>query len=308
MKTLAAGPLMVLGSLNADQVLQVPRISAAGHTVAAQGMQMLDGGKGGNQAVAAARMGAGVRMVGCVGADAAGQQLRAGLEREGVDVSHLRTVAGVSGMAVVQVDAQGRNAIVVVAGANAAVLPADVEEVLSTSPEAATATWLAQLEVPADTVWYMVRRVSMLGGSCVLNPSPMAAVPHDVWPLLGGLVVNEHEAAELLGQAIGSVADGLQAASALHRRGPAWVALTLGAQGVCLATPALGAPSLHQPARPVEVVDTTGAGDAYAGALLAGLIQGLELPAASARAQQAAALCVTRMGAQAALAMAHELP
>jgi ribokinase len=305
----SAAPLMVLGSLNVDQVLRVSQIAAAGHTVPARGIQWFNGGKGGNQAVAAARVGVAVEMVGAVGDDAGGATLLAGLRAEGIDTRHVAVQpAQASGLACIQVDDDGHNAIAVLEGANATVSPQRIDLMLQSCPSAATRWWLAQLEVPAQTVWHLLGKVHGAGGAMVLNVSPEQAVADAAWPLLHGVIVNEHEAQWLGHMPVQSVEQGLFAAQSLQRRGPRWVAVTLGAQGVCLCAGELGPNPVYQPAQKVPVVDTTGAGDAYAGVLLAGLAQGLPLPMASERAQSAAALCVGRMGAQAALPRLHELP
>jgi ribokinase len=268
----------VVGSLNVDHALSVPALPAAGETVAAAGYSTGPGGKGLNQAVAAARLGAEVAMVGSVGDDEAGGALLALLDSEGIDRSAVGVLRGeTTGMAVVTVGAAGDNTVVVVAGANgtAPPLPGGPHDLV-----------LAQLEVPMAAV----RQALDGAGTAILNPAPAAApLPADLLGLVDVLVPNQTEAAALSGRE-----DPADAAELLLAAGCGAVVVTLGAAGVLVAT-AEQRFSVRPPA--VEVVDTTAAGDAFCGALAARLAAGATLLDAVDVAVVAGALACTLPGA-----------
>ena len=301
----------VVGSLNTDISLLVPHLPRPGETVlSAAGADVGGGGKGANQAVAAARLGAAVWMVGCCGADEFGARLRAGLAAEGVDVSGVRAVAGVtSGLALITVDGSGENAIAVAAGANA----------LAGDPEAAAALaapcdmLVLSAEIPAALIAAVLDRARAAGLRCLLNLAPAPAGAADL--LASGvdwLVVNEQEAAAVLGHPVarppaagtGGAAgagpgDGLAAAVAdLAGLGARQVVITLGAAGAVLGGTG---PLVAVPGFAVASVDSEGAGDAFVAALAVAVAAGAA-PAAAVRAACAAgAAATTRRGAQAAL-------
>jgi ribokinase len=298
-----APEVVVVGSLNMDLVARVARLPVPGETVAGSDFSTVPGGKGANQAVAAARLGARTAMVGCVGDDAFGARLRAGLEQDGVECRGLRTVAGVSsGVALIVVDGAGRNGIVVVPGANGQLGPDDVD---AAEPLIAAAQIVVlQLEIPFATVEHAIRRARALGKTVVLNPSPARALPRELYACVDYLVPNEIEAASLTGAPVATAADALAAARRLRGEGAAAVLVTLGAEGVVSAS-ATG--EGHHRAPRVEAVDTTAAGDTFLGGLCAALVRGRDLAAAIAFGQAAAAVCVTRPGAQPSIPRADEV-
>lgn len=299
---MTAPEVVVVGSLNMDLVARAARLPAPGETVTGSSFSTVPGGKGANQAVAAARLGARAAMVGRVGDDAFGARLRAGLEQDGIDCGRLRTSPGSSGVALIVVDEAGRNGIVVVPGANAHLEPADLA---AAEPLIAAARIVVlQLEVPLATVEHAIERARALGKTVVLNPSPARALSRELLACVDYLVPNEVEAAWLTGAPVVTAADALVAARQLRGAGARNVLVTLGAQGVVSAT---AAGERHDPARRVDVVDTTGAGDTFLGGLCAALVRGRALPDAIAFGQAAAAVCVTRPGAQPSIPRADEL-
>jgi ribokinase len=281
--------LLVVGSANVDLVAGVDRLPAEGETVLGGSLTQFAGGKGANQAVAAARAGASVAFAGCVGGDAFGGWLSDGLAREGIDLALLRrTPDRPSGTALIAVDRGGRNQIVVIPGANAAVDEKQIESI----DFGRHGTVVFQLEVPAASVWLGLRRAREAGCRTILNPAPAAEIPADVFPLIDVLVPNEHELRLLSGNA-GSVAD---SAGALLARGVRTVVVTMGPAGA-IAFGESG--TIEVPAPAVEAVDTTGAGDAFTGVLAATLAGGSDLATAMKRAVCAASLSVLSPGAQA---------
>ncbi|WP_409484979.1 ribokinase [Arsenicicoccus dermatophilus] len=266
----------VLGSLNVDLTVPVDRLPRSGETVVGGTLRRTAGGKGGNQAVAAAGQGAEVVMVGAIGSDEPGVAYRDRLHDKGIDVSHLRVVAGeATGQAFVTVDEAGANQIVVAPGANAELAPHHTA-VLDTM--AAGDVLLVSLEVPIETVAEAVRRIASRDVRVVLNAAPYAHLPHHVVEVADPLVVNEHEALELAD-------DGAFPASLL---------VTFGAAGC--AWNGTEHPAVPVPAE--RVVDTTGAGDAFCGALAARLALGDTHEDAVAAALQAGADAVQHAGAQ----------
>lgn len=296
--------IVVVGSLNMDLVGRAPRLPVPGETISGSSFATLPGGKGANQAVAAARLGARTAMIGCVGDDAFGAQLRAGLESDGVDCAGVRVVAGVSsGVALIVVEAAGKNGIVVIPGANGRLVPADVDA--REDALAAARIVVLQLEVPLATVEHAARRAKALGKLVILNPAPAQPLPPSLLALVDLLVPNEIEAAALTGAPVVSVEDAIAAGRRLRETGASTVLVTLGAQGVVVVE-AGGAN--HHPSRPVQAVDSTAAGDTFIGGFGAALVRGLALPAAVACAQAAAAISVTRPGAQPSIPFLRELP
>jgi ribokinase len=274
------GPLMgrvvVIGSLNVDLVTHVERHPKPGETVLGSGLERLAGGKGANQAVAASAAGAAVCMVGCVGSDEAGSAYLARLLALGIDVSAIRVgYDRPTGHALITVDQVGENSIVVVPGANAAVSVLDLEVLDSVGPSDIV---LLQLEVPLEVVAAAVRRASGRGARVMLNLAPYAALPSDVVALADPVVVNEHEALLL--------AD----SEAL----PASLVVTFGAAGAAWDGDQLTGPVVEES----DVLDTTGAGDAFCGALSAALVAGAGRRDALQAALAAGAAAVGHVGAQ----------
>ncbi|MEN3360653.1 MAG: ribokinase [Mycobacteriales bacterium] len=282
------GPVVVLGSCNLDLVLPVERIPGPGETMLAAGLSRVPGGKGANQAVAAARAGVDCRIVGAVGRDDAGRLLRSALAESTVDVSALRELDVPTGLAVVTVAADGENAIVVAAGANAELAPLLAAELASI---AGAAVLLVQLEVPVDAVRAGAAAARRAGALVLLNAAPARPLPVDLLGLVDLLVVNEHEAAALAGL---PGADPDHAAQRLARTVPA-VVVTLGAAGSLYRT--AGGHTERVPAVPARVVDTTGAGDTFCGVLAAELAAGRPVGPAIRWASAAASLAVEAAGA-----------
>lgn len=288
--------IVVFGSMNMDLMVRVARAPRGGETLQGRSFFTNPGGKGANQAVACARQGARVAMVGCVGQDAFGETLRNALAEDGIAVDSVRTVEGSTGVAVVMVDDEGENRITIVPGAND-LLKADAGVL-------AGRYLLLQCEVPMPEVVLAARIMRAQGGTVVMNPAPVRPLPDELWPLVDILVLNEIEAAELSGLAVADAAGAAAAATALRRRGPSTAIVTLGSQGVLVAD---DAGCRHFPALEVQVVDTTAAGDTFIGAMCAARAAGQTLDAAVQRGIQAAAICVTRAGAQASIPYLHEL-
>jgi ribokinase len=276
--------VVVVGSGNLDLVSQVERIPGPGETVLSTGFATHAGGKGNNQATAAARAGADTTFVGAFGDDEPGARLRAGLAADGVTLL-VRTVPEPTGTALIAVSAAGENSIVVNPGANAALRDLTAEE---RAAVAGAGIVLLQLEIPLETVVEAVRAAT---GTMVLNAAPAHPLPAAVLDAVDVLVVNEHEAALLGG------------ADHLLTTVPALV-ITLGAQGALVRT---RAEATHVPGIPVDVVDTTGAGDTFCGALAARLDEGAPLPDATRFATVAAALSVRRAGAVPAIPTREEI-
>lgn len=285
--------IAVVGSLNMDLVLPVARAPEAGETVLADGMHLIAGGKGGNQAVACARQGAQVHLFGRVGDDAYGHTLRAGLDADGIDHRGVQTDADTTtGVAAITVDATAQNRIVVVPGANGRfVLDAAALDAALRGAQGL----VLQFEIPLPQVLAAAQRAGAARCPVLLNPSPLQPLPEALWPLVDTLVVNEVEAAALAGVAVATPQDAAAAAQALRTRGPAQVVVTLGAAGAVAAD---AAGCRHHPGMKVRAVDTTAAGDTFLGALTVALAQGDPLDAAVRNGIRAAALCVTQPGAQ----------
>ena len=294
--------IVVVGSLNLDLVVRMERMPEPGETVLASGYAEHAGGKGANQAVAAARSGGRVAMVGRVGDDAAGRGLRAGLEADDVDVAEVRTVDAPTGRALIEVDDAGENRIVVVPGANARWTATDLPRGLLSRADVV----LLQREVPDDVVAAAVALVADSGGRSVLNLSPAGRPGDAVLQALSVLLVNESEAISLAsdGRERGEPASPREAARALAARIGGEVVVTLGARGVVHAGPDGEG---HVQAFAVEAVDTTGAGDAFAGALATAMDEGAALPDGLRFACAAGALAVTRQGAQPSLPHRREI-
>ncbi|NKY40197.1 ribokinase, partial [Cellulomonas septica] len=249
--------VVVVGSVNADLVLQVDRHPGPGETVLGGGAVTLPGGKGANQAVAAARLGASIALVGAVGSDANAAVALSLLTSAGVDLTHVATVDGPTGLAVVTLADDGENTIVVVPGANAAVTPAAVDAAAAVLTGARVC--VLQAEIPLGTVGHAARLAHGAGVRVLLNVAPATSLPDDVVRLADPLVVNEHEAAILLGRPLDADVEAAhEAATELAGRGAASVVVTLGASGVVGHEE--GA-AWSWPAVPMEVRDTTGAGD-----------------------------------------------
>ncbi len=287
----------VIGSANMDLVAQVPRVPAAGENIRGRDLREIPGGKGANQAVAAARLGAECLFVGKVGNDAFGAILRESLRREGVNTEYLGTEEGAaSGTALILVAPGGQNSIVVCPGANGCLTPEDVEplrEELSLLDAV-----IMQLEIPIDTVARVIEIAREVEASVILDAGPPLEQAPDELFRVDILIPNEAEAAALAGRPLGDLREAERAAREFLARGAGAVVLKLGDKGALLVADGMVE---HLPARPIRAVDTTGAGDAFTAALAVFRAEGLPLREAAALANCAGALAATRPGAQPAM-------
>ena len=286
--------VLIVGSANVDLVVATSRLPRPGETVSGGTLLVAHGGKGANQAVAARRLGAEVRLIACVGDDGSGSAVRAALAAEGIGVEGVHVTAdAATGTALIVVDAEGRNQIAVAPGANRLLTRSLVE---ARREDVAWADVVAcQLETPLETVAWVLTEARRCGATTVLNPAPVPDPPLDFLDTVDYLTPNEGEASRLAG---GAGADPAGAAAALRARGAGAVIVTLGGAGA-LACTAEGETRVQ--AYPVAVVDTTAAGDAFNGALAVALAERRPLGAALRFACAAGALACTRRGAQPSL-------
>ncbi|WP_062521936.1 ribokinase [Demequina silvatica] len=287
--------VVVVGSINLDLIATVARHPSPGETLLALGASESPGGKGANQAVAAARRGASTVMVGAVGSDGASTTAVATLAEAGVDISRVAHRPGPTGLAIITVARDGENTIVVVPGANATVNDAQVQS--AADAIAGSSVAVVQAELPIATVEHAIALAGAHGTRVVLNAAPATAFALASLRRADPLVVNEHEAGIVLGAAMGAPPppDPLDTALALRALGVPSVVVTLGSEG-CLGVDESGPWTV--PARPVAAVDTTGAGDAFVGALAAALARGTTLRDAATEATRVAAYSVQHPGAQ----------
>ena len=301
--------IVVIGSINMDLVLRVPRMPLPGETLTGGAFRTIPGGKGANQAVACARLsgkvaagGQQVAMIGCVGDDAFGATLRAALVGDGIIDSHITTLPGVaSGIASILVDDNGQNSIVIAGGANDLLSPAHIDAAKELIEQADIV--VLQLETPMATVVHAIKLARSLGKTVVLNPAPAASLPAGVLELVDYLIPNEIEAAMLAGVSPEG-ADAKALAAALQKLGSDNVIITLGSKGVHAA---LYGGDYTFPAEAVQAVDTTAAGDTFIGGFVAGLASGMDEAEAISQGQRAAAWSVTKPGAQTSIPHLHEL-
>lgn len=290
------GKIVVVGSINMDLVVRCRELPRPGQTLPGRDLGEVHGGKGGNQAVAAARLGASVEMIGRVGDDAFASRLIAGLREHGVGVRGVRHTPGVSsGIAIIHVDDSGENAITIVAGANGRLTPDDIDP----TTIAAADLVLLQLEIPTDTVLAVIDRCRQSGTPVMLDPAP--APPKPLPPLfrVDYLCPNEDEAARLTGRPVDSDESAIAAARRLAELGAGHVLLTRGRHGVVAADRQGRVETI--PAPRVRAVDTTAAGDAFAGAFAARLVRGDDWLDAASFAVAAGAHAATIPGAQPAM-------
>ncbi|MGZ5200675.1 MAG: ribokinase [Telluria sp.] len=294
--------ITVVGSINMDLVFRTPRMPAVGETIGGHGFRQVPGGKGANQAVAAARQGAAVNFVGTVGADAFGEFALGGMMAEHINIHHVERVpAAASGVAGIFVDDSGANSIVFAPGANELLT---VEHVQAATAAIADAEYLiCQLESPLPTVVEAMQIARRHGVKVVFNPAPARTLDDALLGLVDVLVLNETEAGQLAGIDVADAASAAQAARVLRARGAGVVLLTMGEQGVMVAD---GSERML-PAVRVDAVDTTAAGDTFVGACAVALARGVSLDQAVDEAQHAAALAVTRIGAQTSIPTREEV-
>ncbi|WP_219838077.1 ribokinase [Paenibacillus sp. R14(2021)] len=294
--------LVVIGSLNMDIVVETDRYPQVGETLLGRSVRFIPGGKGANQAVAAARLGAETAMIGAVGDDSFGDDLLRSLQQDGVDISGVKRAAGsATGIASIYV-AEGDNSIVVVPGANYLVEPADIDRNEAKLREADIV--LLQLEIPIETVVHAAKKAKQLGKTVVLNPAPAQPLPDELFSCIDYLTPNRTELAEYTG--MNTVGIHLEAAMRrMKDMGAAHVVTTLGADGSAF----LGADGTMRfiNSYRVPVVDTTGAGDCYNAGLALSIASGGSLDQAVAYASLASAVAVTKFGAQTGMPTADEV-
>lgn len=293
-----ASPIIcVVGSINMDLVFRTPRMPGVGETIGGHEFVQIAGGKGANQAVAAARSGAQTILIACVGDDDYGRQSVSGLQQDGIATSHISTIAGcATGVAGIFVDDQGSNSIVIAPGANARLTPAHIN---SASAAICTAQLLiCQCEIPMSTVQAAIQLAHQHHISVLLNPAPVQPMPAGLLAQVAYLIVNETEAAQLSGILVTDIGSAKLASQYLLDQGTQCVLLTLGEQGVCVTQKNK---FQHFPGLTVSVVDTTAAGDTFVGAFATALVSGMDPISAAQEAQYSAALAVTKLGAQSSI-------
>ena len=295
--------IIVVGSTNMDMVVKTDHIPEPGETVLGGSFFMNPGGKGANQAVAVARLGGRVAFVSKVGDDIFGKQSIQHFEEEGIDISGLVSDdSGPSGVALITVDREGENSIVVAPGANASLLPEDVEQTLASATDAGFI--LMQLEIPMDTVRQAAEYGHKNKIKVVLNPAPVNDETYLVYPYIDIITPNAKEAEMLTGISVDGVESATEAARTIRDRGVRQVVVTMGKMGALVLDD-------HEvtfiQATEVKTVDTTAAGDSFNGALVVALSEGKSLVDAVKFASSAAAITVTRMGAQSAMPYRNEL-
>lgn len=286
--------ITVVGSVNMDLVFRTPRMPAVGETLLGHEFRQIPGGKGANQAVAAARQGAEVSFIGAVGDDGFGDFSQQCLAKEGINISHLARVAGVAtGVAGILVEDNGSNSIVLAAGANAMLNVGQIES--ASGVIGAAQLLLCQLETPVETVTRAIAIAHAQGVKVVLNPAPAQHLDPALLKQVDYLIVNETEASQLSGISVTNQASAQQASERLLELGAGTVLLTMGGDGALITQ---AGNSEFIPAIKVNVVDTTAAGDTFVGAFAVGIANGLSVSDASREAQYTAALTVTKLGAQ----------
>lgn len=293
--------IVVVGSINMDLVSHVHHLPKAGETISSHSFQLIPGGKGANQAVAAARLGAHVSMIGMVGTDEHGTTLLTGMTASNVHVEGVNRQE-TTGMAFINVSDDGENNIVLVPGANALVSVEHIEQHLSLIEQCELV--LLQLEIPLDVVRYVAKRASEMGKLVILNPAPACELPDDLLRFVHTATPNETELEILTGMSVGTIEDGKAAARKLLEKGPKRVIVTMGEKGALLVT---ADNEVHIPACRVEPVDTTAAGDSYTAAFAVGMTKGMDEVEAAVFASKVAALVVTKQGAQPSLPTIEEV-
>ncbi|PJC87144.1 ribokinase [Vibrio sp. HA2012] len=295
--------LVVLGSVNADHVLQVPVFPRPGETLHGHHYQVLPGGKGANQAVAAARLNADIGFVACVGDDAFGITMRENFKCDGINTRGVKIQPGCpTGIAMIQVSASGENSICISAEANAKLTAESIETDLSAIRQAEYL--LMQLETPMDGVERAAAEACVSGTKVILNPAPAKTLSDSLLRCVDIITPNETEAEVLTGITVSDDESAQNASDILHAKGIDTVIITLGAQGVWLSQRGCGQ---RISGFPVQAVDTTAAGDTFNGAFVTGLLNGLSAESAITYANAAAALSVTRFGAQTSIPNSAEV-
>lgn len=295
--------IIVIGSSNTDMVIKSKKLPAPGETILGGKFMMNPGGKGANQAVAAARLGGIVTFVTKTGNDIFGAETNSLFENEGINTKYiLKDPDNPSGVALITVDQQGENSIVVAQGSNGTLIPNDLDpEIFSGESHD---IFLMQLEIPVETVEYVARKAYGKGSRVILNPAPACILPDDLYKYLYLITPNETEAGILTGVDVSNVESAEMAARVFINKGVQNVIITMGASGAFVLTEQN---AIFVPGFPVKALDTTAAGDVFSGALAVALSEGLELKEAVRFANRAASISVTRMGAQASAPFRREV-
>lgn len=295
--------LVVLGSINADHILNLSQFPAPGETVTGQDYHVAFGGKGANQAVAAGRSGAEITFIACVGDDDTGQKVCQQLARDQIDISAISTVPeATTGVALIFVNSVGENVIGIHAGANAALTLERVNEQTQKISEASAL--LMQLESPLESVLAAAKIAHQHQTKVILNPAPACPLSDELLALLYMITPNETEAEKLTGIRVENDHDAAQAARILHAKGIEIVIITLGSRGVWLSDKGMGQ---RVPGFSVKAIDTIAAGDTFNGALVTALLEDKSMAEAVRFAHAAAAIAVTRKGAQPSVPWRHEI-
>ncbi|UCZ52848.1 ribokinase [Bacillus shivajii] len=295
------GNILVIGSLNVDLVSKVPHLPKVGETILSTDFHQSYGGKGANQAVAAANLGANVSMIGKVGTDENGKGLINSLVQAGVSTYGLKQ-DGTTGMAFINVDGKGDNQIVIVPGANDQLIISDIDEMKSLIEQSDYI--LIQLEIPLDVVEYSINLAVDMGKEVILNPAPMQEVPNEILRNLYALIPNETELQALTGKPVATIQEIAVAAKHLQAKGVGRIIVTMGSRGSYLIN---DDEERLIPAYQVNAVDATAAGDAYIAAFAVGKTKGLSDREAAEFANKTSAIVVTRKGAQTALPTLEEV-
>ncbi|WNJ97416.1 ribokinase [Vibrio ruber] len=295
--------LVVLGSVNADHVLRVPTFPRPGETLHGHDYQVIPGGKGANQAVAAARLGADISFIASVGDDPFGVNIRESFKLDGMDVSGVKIQPDCpTGIAMIQVTDNGENAICISSEANARLTSDSLESDLTRIEQADY--FLTQLETPLEGVIRGAQAAKAASTQVILNPAPARSLPDELLNCVDMITPNETEAEVLTGVAVTDEASAARAAAVLHEKGITTVLITLGAKGVWLSENGQGSVI---PGFRVNAIDTTAAGDTFNGALVTGLLEGLSMQRAIRFAHASAAISVTRFGAQTSIPTRQEV-
>lgn len=301
MKT--AGNLVVLGSINADHILNLNSFPTPGETVTGSHYQVAFGGKGANQAVAAGRSGANIAFIACTGDDDIGERVRKQLASDNIDITPVSVISGeATGVALIFVNAEGENVIAIHAGANAALSPALVEAQHDRIAQASAL--LMQLESPIESVLAAAKIARRHNTTVALNPAPARELPDELLSLVDIITPNETEAEKLTGIRVENDEDAAKASQVLHAKGIHTVLITLGSRGVWSSVNGEGQ---RVPGFKVDAVDTIAAGDTFNGALITALLEETPLPEAIRFAHAAAAIAVTRKGAQPSVPWREEI-